>query len=594
MPRESDESLAAQLRVHPEGDEAHPVAVLLASHWAPVHDYATICVASSGNVASIVATAAFHQVLERLAQGEPVEALRPRLLVVVRDIVKAWSAQPHIAALIPELRKPTGGRGLRLAKSIAAENRKLAHRSFQTLPGVSQCLLWHTEVEAEPITVPAGLLGVDEHTASDALEQAREQFRAGCVRAHRELAPSKECRSYNRLLDVSIRRGDVMLPDVQQHLTGCPYCRTAAEQLGFFQGSLGLLLAETVLGWGARRYLDSRPGRAGQGLHAAGPGGRERRQAGAGRHRLLPDMVALGGQFTRSKRAKVLLGGLGLVVAALLVAMLAADLMSDDEEGPAASAGPAGSHTVTSRPTSRWPSPAPSATGSNGLPGTPSRARLRNDAAGLCLDIRGEAVSGAGTKMAVCSFATSQLWSYEDDGLLRNLADKALCLDSHAEEGLVSLRSCAGPSSARANDVRYDLTVQGELLPRWHPGLAVTPTSPHVGVDVAVKNRDGSADQKWHLDPLENAPRSRSVAEPPPSPKAAADGTHIGPHGSAGACAPSVSAGQQGRGHGDRGPSDEAVPAGGYDVRRFEAVGHDASGPVDAVDRADACRAVVA
>jgi len=56
-----------------------------------------------------------------------------------------------------------------------------------------------------------------------------------------------------------MRRGGVLLPDVQQHLTECQ-CRFAAEQLSHFEGGLGTLLAQAVLGWGAR-YLESRPGR---------------------------------------------------------------------------------------------------------------------------------------------------------------------------------------------------------------------------------------------------------------------------------------------------------------------------------------------
>lgn len=263
-PGESDESLAALLRAQPEGELTHSVALLLARHWQPTHDYAVICLASSANVASMVTAAAFQQVLERLRRAGSAVALRPQLLVAVRDTVKAWSAEDRISAVLPDLRKPAGGRGMRATKSMTPENRKLAERSFEALPGLAQCVLWHTEVEGEHISVPAGLLGMDPDMASAALEQAREQFREGCVRAHRELAPNKDCRHYNRLLDVPIRRGGALLPDVQQHLLVCRFCRYAAEQLSHFEsglGGLGGLLAEAVLGWGARRYLDSRPGR---------------------------------------------------------------------------------------------------------------------------------------------------------------------------------------------------------------------------------------------------------------------------------------------------------------------------------------------
>ncbi|MDF3143104.1 hydrolase, partial [Streptomyces sp. T21Q-yed] len=258
-PGESDRDLLAGLGQ--TGTDPHAVALLMARHWRATHDYASICLASTASSASMVAAAAFHRVLG----GPDAGALRPQLLAAVRELVKEWAADEGISALLPELGKPTGGRGLRAARSVTPERRQIAERAFQALSGASQCLLWHIEVEAEPITIPAGLLGVDAGTASAALEGVREQFRRGCVRAHREHAPTRECRYYNRLLDVPIRRGGALLPDVQQHLMECRYCRHTAEQLSHFEGGLEVLLAETVLGWGARRYLDSRPGRGGSG-----------------------------------------------------------------------------------------------------------------------------------------------------------------------------------------------------------------------------------------------------------------------------------------------------------------------------------------
>ena len=239
VPGESDETLAARLRGWPEGGAGDPVALLMARHWQSTYDYAVICLATQSSVASMVTATAFHRVLDGLMRGESGIALRPRLLVAARDTVKEWSAEGGVSHVLPDLRKPAGGRGMRAAKSMTPENRKLIERSFQALPAVAQCLLWHTEVEAEMITIPTGLLGLDTDSATATLEQARDKFREGCVRAHRELAPSKDCRFYNRLLDVPIRRGGALLPDVQQHLLECRYCRYAAEQLSHFEGGLG-------------------------------------------------------------------------------------------------------------------------------------------------------------------------------------------------------------------------------------------------------------------------------------------------------------------------------------------------------------------
>nr|WP_239135143.1 RICIN domain-containing protein [Streptomyces sp. SID12488] len=503
--------------------------MLTARHWQATHEYAVICLATSARTASMVTTAAFHQVLERVMRAESAVALRPRFLVAVRDIVREWSADDRISEVLPDLTKPAGGRGMRAAKAMTAENRKLAERSFQALPGLAQCLLWHTEVEAEPMNVPAVLLGMDTNMAAASLEQAREQFREGCVRAHRELAPSKECRFYNRLLDIPIRRGGALLPDVQQHLSVCNYCRHAAEQLSHFEGGLGTLLAEAVLGWGARRYLDSRPGRSqsgtrlrgharhrGSGSGSGGGGeGAGGRGVGLGRHRLLsripsPRHPLAGGTGKR----RTLLTSVGLASTVVLAVVLGSGLWPKDGSGadPAASSSAtAGRGTAPgATPTSPAVSSSPPAAGNN--PTSIRQTRLRNVTADQCLDIRGgRATAGAVTRLASCSTAWTQLWTYEDDGQLRSVANPELCLDSHADAGVVILGRCAAESAERGNDVRYDLTVRGELLPRWEEGLAVATASADPGADVVVKVRDGSAGQRWLADKVTASPESLSI-----------------------------------------------------------------------------------
>ncbi|MFF8731425.1 RICIN domain-containing protein [Streptomyces sp. NPDC015171] len=483
---ESDRHLLARLG-GPDDGRHHAVALLLARHWRATRDYAVVCLAAAGPAAQLVATAAVHQVLGRTAGGVLGGALRPQLLAAVRDTVRAWAADEVACAALPELRRTTGGRGLRATKSGPSESRRLAARAFRALPGASQCLLWHIEVEAEPINIPAGLLGIDTATAATALEQAREQFRAGCVRAHHELAPTKECRFYHRLLDVPIRRGGALLPDVRRHLTVCDHCRHAAEQLGHFDGGLHLLLAETVLGWGARRYLDSRPGRGAPEEWpppsappaAAAPGGRHRTGPGH-RHRTA---VAL---------------GVGLTSLALLATVLAVRSWSDDNAVPAPGAtwgAPAGG-TVRPGGAGARPAPSPSAA-SVGDPAEIAHGTLRGLASGRCLDVRGNRLAaGAGVRLAPCSATAAQQWSYRDDGLLRSAADPALCLAADPGTRGVALAACVVP----AGEVSYDVTVRGEILLRWHRGLALAPTSGRSGrsgAAVGVAPRDGSREQRW-------------------------------------------------------------------------------------------------
>ncbi|MFF9030852.1 RICIN domain-containing protein [Streptomyces iakyrus] len=507
-PGESDESLAAPLRGSPEGEvAAHSVALLMARHYQPVHDYAVICLASSAQVAAMVTTTAFHRTLNRLAFGESAVALRPALLVTVRDTIREWSGDDRISAVLPALQKPAGGRGLRAATSMTPENRILAERAFQALPAASRCLLWHVEVEADPLSVPAGLLGMDTDIASASLEQARDKFREGCVHAHRELAPTQDCRFYNRLLDVPIRRGGALLPDVQQHLDECRYCRGAAEQLSHFEGPLGPLIAEAVLGWGARRYLDSRPGRASHGSRGARSGRRGGGRRGGGRHGLLSRLPVPARRVPEALRSsRALLSGVGAVSAGVLATVLIISVSSYD----GGEADPAGSNSAAGGkgPTSATPPD------TAGLPSAPGVTRLRNAGADLCLDIRGLPKEGSGAKLAECSTVWTQQWTYEDDGLLRSVADPGLCLDSHKDAGVVVLGTCADEDAERGGDVRYDLTVQGELLPRWDERLALAPADDDPDADIVVKVRDRTSEaQRWQPEPLPTAEGSLSIEE---------------------------------------------------------------------------------
>lgn len=501
-PAESDRNLLARLGEN--SVDGHAVALLMVRHWQATYAYSVICLASWSGSASMAAAAAFHRVLGRAGDG----ALRPQLLVAVREFVKEWAADDEISAVLPELRKTIGGRGLRAARSATPERRQLAERAFRSLPGASQCLLWHSEVEAEPISVPAGLLGVDATRAAAALEQAREQFRTGCVRAHRELAPTSECRFYNRLLDVPLRRGGNLLPDVRKHLTDCRYCRHAAEQLSHFEGGLEVLLAETVLGWGAHRYLDSRPARSVE-RAAPTPPGPARAKPG-GRHRPVP--AGLLAQPRKSTRA--VLVGAGLTSLALLATVLVTKGWSDDGgvPTPGATWGAVSGNTVRPSPSTVSQDAGSPSTASMGNPVEVGHGRLRNADADLCLDSRdahhARATPGTKAMLTECSSAGSQQWSYQQDGLLRSAADPRLCLDSDTEKRSVVIADCL----TRTGEVRYDLTVRGELLLRRGKGLLVAPGK---GETVVVTERNGSQKQRWVLEFTdESAPAQQGTQSP--------------------------------------------------------------------------------
>ncbi|MFI2367385.1 ricin-type beta-trefoil lectin domain protein [Streptomyces sp. NPDC018833] len=543
IPGVSDEEFAAALNDGGASQEAYPVSTLLARHWQSVFDYASLCSPSS-KIASMLATAAFAQLLENLARNGSVGALRPHLLVTTRHMAKSWAGDQRITAMLPGLSIP----------EPPAENRQLVSRAFHAMPMTAQVLLWHAEAEAEGISVPAGLLGIDPRAASDQLAQTREQFRQTCVRVHREYAPTGECRHYNRLLDISLRRGGALIPDIQVHLSECAYCRYAADQLRQSQGRLGVLLAEALLGGAAESYLASRPGRRrharlkeGRPGQPGAPGGRGTgRHSRRGRARAALPVLVLRGRRAAVEKATPAALGIGAAVAAtgvLAVALLAA-LWSDegDHAGPAV---PSGAVTGTAPPASLAP-PAPGASGqvpsaptpsaslppaeapqpsatSAGHPSGPLTTRLRNVEADLCVDFAGgRAKKEVDVLMAACSSAPTQQWVYENDGRLRSSAAPELCLNSHGLDGIVVAGDCTGRSAPDAGDVRYDLTIQGHIVPRWNERLAVLPASTDPGSPVVVKVRDDSPGQIWATDVVrsgptqQSAPYTEDVGGPPP------------------------------------------------------------------------------
>ncbi|MFE7899299.1 ricin-type beta-trefoil lectin domain protein [Streptomyces sp. NPDC057424] len=261
----TDEELSAELRKWTGATPAlHPVGELLDRHWEAAFAYARLCT-DGPRSAGMLTTAAFTRLFgETLRQNGPTSAWRPHLLVTVRRIAAEWAGDHRRDTLHPELFAGTGGGERAASRLLPSQRRRLLSGAFQRLPQSARCLLWHVEVEAEPLTSPAGLLGLDEEGARVELGRARDRLREECLQLHRELAPDEECRRYLRLLDVTYRRGGHGIdPDLRAHIEGCGHCSAAADQLDQFNHGLGVALSEAVLGWGGRGYAESRASDAG-------------------------------------------------------------------------------------------------------------------------------------------------------------------------------------------------------------------------------------------------------------------------------------------------------------------------------------------
>ncbi|MGP4045843.1 ricin-type beta-trefoil lectin domain protein [Streptomyces sp. 2A115] len=549
----TDERLAADLKKGSGKRPAHyPAGELLARHWVAVFSYARLCT-NGAQYAGMLTTAAFTRLFgESVRHTGPKAAWRPQLLVTVRRIAGEWDADKRRELLHPELQSGPDGESRAAALLLPPENRRLVTRAFQRLPESTRCVLWHAEVEAEDLAVPAGLLGIAVEDAATELDRARELLRQNCVESHRELAPEETCRRYSRLLDVSIRRGGSIVPDLRQHLAECTHCQYAADQLNQAGGRLAVLLAEGVLGWAARPYLDSRPGRRARveqahagpivsavrgagpspdsGLHPVtdafpgadlfpgtgpqpvtgsswgggphpGPGPRpetdprletsSRRRTGP-RHavRLPPHADARpaepGRRFTRRRRNLAL--AVLAVSGCVLVPLALWSGGGDDDRLPSA----AGTGAASENPDG----PSRIDAGDS-QPGTLS-GRLRNTGTEDCVSIAdGKATEGAEVILATCTSSERQQWSHESDGVLRSLADSDLCLDSRIDFS-VRLGLCEG--AEQREGVRYDFTVEGNLVPLEQPKLALAPASGEEGTGLVLRARDDGPSQRWEFD----------------------------------------------------------------------------------------------
>ncbi|MFF4345968.1 ricin-type beta-trefoil lectin domain protein [Streptomyces sp. NPDC001530] len=558
----SDERLAADLKKSSGNTPAHyPVGELLDRHWEAVFSYARLCT-DGVRPAGMLTTASFTRMFgESLRQTGPSAAWRPQLLVTARRIAAEWLTDQRRELLHPGLLADSDREDRAAARLLPPEGRRLLTRAFQRLPEPARCLLWHTEAEAEQLEVPAALLGLTVEDATAELGRARERLREGCLEIHRELAPEQECRRYNRMLDVSLRRGGVDLdPDLRRHMSRCGHCRYAADQLNQFNGQLALALAEAVLGWGARAYLESRPGRAtaivevtqppeAAGIAAAGdttteladPHGKFPSPAAAPRPPSVPPRTAPRAQSpadsrppTRKaathktttqkiaaqkatahkatthkatthkaprrapRRRNVALGVLTVSTLILVPLVLWAAGSGSDREGGTADG--TGSSEGPSSGSGTVPGANPSWIGAGDASNGTVRGRLRNAATGLCIGIVGKKpVKGAETELTSCTSKSAQQWSYEADGLLRNVADPDLCLDSHLGYS-VQLAPCSGESQPGTKNVRYDFTLQGTLVPRWNQDLALAPASGKGEAALVLKLRKDEAAQRWTLD----------------------------------------------------------------------------------------------
>ncbi|MGW0828726.1 RICIN domain-containing protein [Streptomyces sp. NPDC002845] len=504
----------AEPREQEAGGAAPSTDELLALHGKPVLDYAALCTGPSPGAAERLAGQAFRDTYGDAASHAGADfPWRPRLLTAVLDAAREWSADDRNSLLQPDLRDGAtrpARRGVS-ATGRGTGGRSLLLRAYRNLPDRAQVLLWHTEVEAEPIEAVASLLDAEPSLLNPA--RAGTLLRDECVRAHLDRAPDECCRRYNRLIDVHARPRSGETPaEVLEHLDGCAYCGATVDQLDQSPDRLPALLAEAVLGFRAAEYLATRPARQAVTSTRARSESVQEHAGGAAE------------RTPRPRRRLPLLGAMGVVLLGVIAATpMAISGTGDDAEeaggpAPAPTRNPSASATGSSTTPTRSP-------GTSTAPGAGDAlvTRLRNFRTGMCIDVvDSTTVEGAPAVTRECGGAATQVWRLEDGGRLRSQAAPGLCL--HAEPaGTLALRPCGaakGPDGEESDDTRYALAADGLLTLAAKPGIAVTPDRRRVGSVILLEPVPQDRirrSQRWRIDDASapGTPPAQTVRDAP-------------------------------------------------------------------------------
>ncbi|WP_337662274.1 sigma-70 family RNA polymerase sigma factor [Actinoalloteichus sp. AHMU CJ021] len=203
---------------------------------------------------------AFARVLQVLRTGGgPDSAFRAYLLTSLRHTAYDRTRRERRVELSEDV-GAVAGAALAVPftdTAVAGLERSLAARAFARLPERWQTVLWHTEIEGQPPSAVAPILGLSANGVAALAYRAREGLRQAFLQEHlSEVGATSRCRAVAERLGAWTRDGLSRreTAQVETHLDGCERCRTLASELADLNGALRGV-AFVVLGVGAGGYL---------------------------------------------------------------------------------------------------------------------------------------------------------------------------------------------------------------------------------------------------------------------------------------------------------------------------------------------------
>ncbi|MFE7963919.1 ricin-type beta-trefoil lectin domain protein [Streptomyces cellulosae] len=508
----SDARLAEVLRA--DTVTAYPaLQELRARHHPHVLAYARLCTPNE-SMARQLAAQAFTLAARRTARGiDSGLPWRHQLLLLVARLAGSWARDGRAAGL---------DAGLLLVLNSVGHSGPVVPMlaAFQSLSSRTQGLIWYGIVEREPAETTAVLLGLTREDVTYGTDAALQQLARACLRARLTASEDPDCPDFGRLIEESIRPdGPRDSADLQAHMTHCPHCTTAYEELAALRDAPRTALAEGLLPWGGTGYAAGGPveraaGDTGVWWAGSGPAG--------------PGRESEDGERAPDRRRTVLVSavlGAALLVTVFLVAQgrspspdpagsantqvstppVAVTVTATVSKTPSSvSTSPSPSPSRTSKPPSPTRSPSPTKTASPKPPPSSTRplsgsfVQVVNVASGLCLDVSGAFSNGSDVITAPCSSSRTQRWRVDDDrGLLQSAAGPDFCLDSRgATHRGVGIWECDSVEGRNGRNLMFVVDEDGLIRPVIAFGTAVTPDG-GAGDGLSLESAGGGTGQRW-------------------------------------------------------------------------------------------------
>ncbi|WP_093617316.1 sigma-70 family RNA polymerase sigma factor [Streptomyces indicus] len=297
-PPVSDADLIRRMR---EGDDS-AYEELYRRHAEAVRRYARTC-CRDAHTADDLTSEVFARMLQAVRGGSgPEHAVRAYLLTTVRRVAAAWIKSAKREQLVEDFAvfatqaarssEVSDDDTLDLGADVLAMHeaeRSMVMQAFRSLSEEWQAVLWHTEVEDDPLSAVAPLFGhTSTNTTAQLASRAREGLKQAYLQAHvsGSLAEDDECARYADRLG-AYARGRLRTRaerGLRKHMEECAKCRLAASQIKELAGGIPALVPVAVIGWfGAAGYTAKVAGLIGGGAAgAAGAGAAAAASGGSG------------------------------------------------------------------------------------------------------------------------------------------------------------------------------------------------------------------------------------------------------------------------------------------------------------------------